>query len=100
MPKIIDNKLTTLNQEIENLNQETIDLEKSINVDLHQWFTTFLINILQTVLFKVKLCKTNNYLNNYTNNLSENLKSQKYDFVIMTIFVLMIFRYAINKNIF
>ena len=43
-----------------------------------QLFINLSIKSLEEMLFKVKLCQTNNLLKNYTNQLLENLKNEKF----------------------
>ena len=48
-----------------------------INVELLQWFTTFLIKKLLEYQSKIKLCRIKNQLKNNINQLLESLKKQK-----------------------
>ena len=70
-----------------------------INADLLQWFIIFLIESLQVMLLKLKLCHTKNLKQNYTSQLLENLKKVRYTLLLKTIFEVLIFRYAIKMSI-
>ena len=53
-----------------------------INVDLFQWFRTFLIKELLVEQLQMKLYPIKNKLKNYTNQLLQNLIKENYPYLL------------------
>ena len=68
-----------------------------INIDLLQYFITFLTKKLLIKILKMKIFLIKNPQKNYTNQLIENLIKEKYTHLLKTLIGCRFSRYAINK---
>ena len=68
-----------------------------INIDLLQYFITFLTKKLLMKILKMKIFLIKNPQKNYTNQLIENLIKEKYTHLLKTLIGCRFSRYAINK---